>query len=174
MFAIRRFLAGGLPNRVLRQNVAQRPVTSYLSHNRPNFRLCLPSYINKRKTVFKKAVPKLLLALSILKWIGFEEEDEKKDSELIMTLKRAVLCTQREQYDKAEQMLHLALRIAQQQQNQQGVIYCFDLMANLAFERFDLDKAEKLFVSVLQMLLGSGLEQEDLKVLHHSTLNLVN
>ena len=49
-------------------------------------------------------------ALSILTWLGFTKEDEEKESELIMTLKRAVLCTQREQYEKAEQMLHLALR----------------------------------------------------------------
>lgn len=49
-------------------------------------------------------------ALNILTWLGFNEDDEKKESELIMTLKRAVLCTQREEYEKAEQMLHLALR----------------------------------------------------------------
>lgn len=52
----------------------------------------------------------LAFALSILTWLGFTKEDEEKDSELIMTLKRAVLCTQREEFDKAEQMLHLALR----------------------------------------------------------------
>ncbi|XP_050307437.1 tetratricopeptide repeat protein 19 homolog, mitochondrial [Anthonomus grandis grandis] len=108
------------------------------------------------------------LALSILSWLGFEQEDEDKESELIMTLKRAVLCTQREEYDKAEQMLHLALRMAQQQQNQQGILYCYDLMANLAFDTYELDKAEKLFVNVLQLLLGNGLPQNDLKVIHIS------
>lgn len=81
-----------------------------------------------------------------------------------MTLKRSVLATQREQYDKAEQLLHIALRLAQQQQNQQGVIYCYDLMANLAFNRIELEKAQKLFVSVLQMLLATGTKQDDLKV----------
>lgn len=104
------------------------------------------------------------IALSILTWLGFTKEDEQKDSELIMTLKRAVLCTQREQFDKAEQILHLALRIAQQQQNQQGILYCFDLMANLAFETVELEKAEKLFVTVLQMLLSQGMQDDDLKV----------
>lgn len=107
-------------------------------------------------------------ALSILTWLGFNKEDEEKESELIMTLKRAVLCTQQEEYDKAEQMLHLALRIAQQQQNEQGVLYCYDLMANLAFDTYNLDKAEKLFVSVLQMLLANDTPQDDLKVIHIS------
>lgn len=106
----------------------------------------------------------IAIALSILTWLGFREEDENKESELIMTLKRSILCTQREQYDKAEQMLHLALRLAQQQQNKQGVLYCYDLMANLAFDTFELDKAEKLFVSVLQMLLSEGMQDDNLKV----------
>lgn len=55
-------------------------------------------------------IPHLAFALSILTWLGFTKEDEEKESELIMTLKRAVLCTQREEFDKAESMLHLALR----------------------------------------------------------------
>lgn len=56
------------------------------------------------------------------------------------------------------------IRLAQQQQNEQGILYCYDLMANLAFDTYDLDKAEKLFVSVLQILLGKGTPQNDLKV----------
>lgn len=110
------------------------------------------------------AVRRAVMALAILQWLGFEKDDEEKESELIMTLKRAVLCTRREQYDKAEQMLHLALRLAQQQQNSQGVVYCYDLMANLAMDRLQLEKAEKLFISVMQMLLSSEMEQDNLKV----------
>ncbi|KAK9870404.1 hypothetical protein WA026_007973 [Henosepilachna vigintioctopunctata] len=107
-------------------------------------------------------------ALSVLTWLGLTSEDENKESELIMTLKRAVLCTKREQYNKAEQLLHVALRLAQQQENDQGILYCYDLMANLAFEQQDLDKAEKLFVNVLQILLNKGTKQDDLKVIHIS------
>lgn len=40
-------------------------------------------------------------------------------------------------------------------------------MANLAFNTYNLEKAEKLFVSVLQMLLGDGVPQDDLKVPNH-------
>lgn len=111
-----------------------------------------------------KSEAKTVLAISLLTWLGFVEDDKDKESELIMTLKRAVLCMQRDQHEKAEQMLHLALRIAQQQQHEQGVLYCFDLMANLAFEQHELDKAHKLFVHVLQMLLAKGTAQDDIKV----------
>lgn len=45
-------------------------------------------------------------------------------------------------------------------------------MANLAFNTYNLDKAEKLFVSVLQMLLGDGVAQDDLKVLNYRKFNI--
>ncbi|KRT79706.1 Tetratricopeptide repeat-containing protein, partial [Oryctes borbonicus] len=109
-----------------------------------------------------------ILAITILGWLGFDKTDEEKESELIMTLKRAVLSEQREEYNKAEQLLHVALRLAQQQQNQQGILYCYDLMANLAFNQLQLEKSEKLFVNVMQMLLSNGVPQDDLKVIHIS------
>lgn len=121
---------------------------------------------NSQKYYFIRGNYNFALALSILGWLGFKDDDEEKESELIMTLKRSVLATHREQYDKAEQLLHVALRIAQQQQNEQGILYCYDLMANVAFNRLELNKAEKLFVSVLQMLLSNGTKQDDLKVCH--------
>lgn len=130
-----------------------------------NVRLYNLFLINPRKNYSSKLVPVgSFLALSVLSWLGFIDEDEEKESELIMTLKRAVLSKKREQYDKAEQLLHIALRLAQQQQNEQGITYCYDLMANVAFDRYELDKAEKLFVSVLQRLLSGGTSQDDLKV----------
>ncbi|KAL3282057.1 hypothetical protein HHI36_005257 [Cryptolaemus montrouzieri] len=130
----------------------------------------LPSLLtasNQKKFGTFRSIPQFnIWALSILTWLGFSSEDENKESELIMTLKRAVLCTKREQYNKAEQLLHIALRLAQQQENEQGMLYCFDLMANLAFEQLNLDKAKKLFVTVLQILLSKGIKQDDLKVIH--------
>lgn len=115
-----------------------------------------------------------LLSSSLLTWIGFED-DEEKESELITTLKRSILCIQRKEYVKAEQMLHIALRLAQEQSNFNGVTYSYDLMANLALEREQFDKAEKLFVSVLQRLLSTGTPEKDVKVLKinymHKSLN---
>lgn len=135
----------------------------YSSTVAPKCNLKLFSFCYTKKHVFFK-IPKTFLALSILSWLGFTGDDETKESELIMTLKRAVLSTNREQYDKAEQFLHIALRLAQQQQNTQGVLYCYDLMANLAMNRLELDKAEVLFVSVMQMLLSQGVKEDDIKV----------
>nr|CAD7202695.1 unnamed protein product [Timema douglasi] len=74
----------------------------------------------------------------------------------------------KEEFKKAEQMLHLALKLAQQQQNDQAVTYIYDLMANLAYDTDDFSKAETLFVNVLQRLIASGAQHDDNRVLHIS------
>lgn len=141
-------------------------IITQLCKNRPKINVNVnPALAFKKLKNFKIYAPyQIIWTLSILKWMGFDNGDEDKESELILTLKRAVLSTQRNELDKAEQLLHIALRLAQQQMNSQGVLYCYDLMANLAMERLELDKAEKLFVSVMQMLFANGAEQDDIKV----------
>lgn len=173
MFKISQILCKFTPNRCIYYPVVRKNLlkTFVNAHNARLYKQ-YPTILNSQPKLFTKRLFRkplnVVLALSILTWLGFTKDDEEKESELIMTLKRAVLCTRREQYEKAEQMLHLALRIAQQQQNEQGVLYCYDLMANLAFDTYELDKAEKLFVNVLQMLLSTGTPQDDLKVIHIS------
>jgi len=83
---------------------------------------------------------------------------------LVKTIKRSILCIQREQYDKAEQMLHLALRMAQDIQSKDGITYVFDLMANLAMEREQFKKAEKIFTDVMKRLFADGHTEESPKV----------
>lgn len=94
----------------------------------------------------------------------FSKDEETAEDKLINNIKRSILCIQRGEYQKAEQMLHLALRMAQDLQNKDGITYVYDVMANLAMEQGEYKKAEKLFVSVMQRLLGDGLEQDDIKV----------
>lgn len=94
----------------------------------------------------------------------FEKEDESPEGKLVMTLKRAILCIQNNQHNKAEQMIHLALRMAQEMQHADGITLCYDLMANLALETQKFEKAAKLFVAVLQRLLEKGIKQNDAKV----------
>ncbi|XP_076270567.1 tetratricopeptide repeat domain 19 [Rhynchophorus ferrugineus] len=147
----------------LNNQICNRSVHTVGKNKVPNLQTRIPNYND-----YNTQTLNITLAISILSWLGFTKDDEEKESELIMTLKRAVLCKQREEFKKAEQMLHLALRLAQQQQNEQGILYCYDLMANLAFDTYELDKAEKLFISVLQILLSKGTAEDDLKVIHIS------
>lgn len=62
-------------------------------------------------------------------------------------------------------MLHLCLRLAQQTMNESAITYIYDVMANLAMERDQLDKAQRLFVSIMQRLLSKGIPENDMSVL---------
>ncbi|XP_065355718.1 tetratricopeptide repeat protein 19 homolog, mitochondrial isoform X2 [Calliphora vicina] len=97
------------------------------------------------------------------------DEDETPENKLITTIKRSILCIQREQYDRAEQMLHLALKMSQDLQSKEGITYVYDIMANLAMEREQFKKAEKLFAEVMRRLLGDGLPDNNPKILHISS-----
>lgn len=77
---------------------------------------------------------------------------------------------QRSEFEKAEQLLHVALRMAQTVKNELAETYIFDLMGNLAYETNDLEKAEKLFVSVMQRLMTlEKAAEDDIRLLHIST-----
>lgn len=111
--------------------------------------------------IWEKFVPEEI-ALLIKGKLGLDESTPEK--KLTVTLKRTILAIHRQQYDKAEQMAHLALRMAQDIQHYDGITFCFDTMGNLAFVREQYEKAEKLFESVLQRLLEKGVPQDDMRV----------
>jgi tetratricopeptide repeat protein 19 len=66
-------------------------------------------------------------------------------------------------------MLHIALKLAQQLQDKDGITYVFDQMANLAYEVGNYEKAEKLFVTVMQRLIGDGVKEDDIRMIHMSS-----
>ncbi|KAK9510676.1 hypothetical protein O3M35_005412 [Rhynocoris fuscipes] len=119
--------------------------------------------INKHSKTFNK-----YLLLGTFFGLFPNSKDEENDSELITTIKRAILLIQRDEFKSAEQMLHLALKIAQEQQNEDGITYIYDLLANLAFAQGHHSKAEKLFLGVLQRLTSKGIQEDDLKINHVS------
>lgn len=58
--------------------------------------------------------------------------------------------------------------MATNEKNSNGITYIYDVMANLAFERKQYEKAEKLYLEVMQRLLGNGLPPDDNKIVHMS------
>lgn len=98
-----------------------------------------------------------------------KDEEETPEEQLIMTIKRSILAIQRQEYDKAEQMLHLALKMAQDLQHKDGITYVYDVLANLAMERGQFKNAEKLFTDVMRRLFANGETEDSLKILHMSS-----
>lgn len=124
-------------------------------------------YQQQRRT---KGPVRFLVASSFLSWFSKKTDDEDTpESQLITIIKRSILSIQKEEYQKAEQMLHLALKMAQDLQSKDGITYIYDIMANLAMEVGDFAKAEKLFVNVMQRLFSDGFVEDHIKMLHISS-----
>ncbi|XP_075981000.1 tetratricopeptide repeat domain 19 [Anticarsia gemmatalis] len=110
-----------------------------------------------------------ILSFSLFTWLGFDKKDKvSAEDELIHTIKHCILFIQREEFEKAEQLLHVALRQAQQIHHQLGITYIYDIMANLALQREHLDKAKQLFVAVTQRIMADGATEDDARVIHLS------
>ncbi|XP_037022005.2 tetratricopeptide repeat protein 19, mitochondrial isoform X2 [Artibeus jamaicensis] len=116
----------------------------------------------------------LLAALAWFSRPAGEEEEEKEgpaaaaegtadevEAEIILLLKRAKLSIMKDEPEEAELILHDALLLAYQSDNKKAITYTYDLMANLAFIRGQLENAEKLFKATMSYLLGGGMQQED-------------
>ncbi|XP_055449985.1 tetratricopeptide repeat protein 19, mitochondrial isoform X1 [Psammomys obesus] len=85
----------------------------------------------------------------------------------------AVLSIMKDEPEAAELILHDALRLAYQSDNKKAITYTYDLMANLAFIRGQLENAEQLFKATMSYLLGGGMKQEDNAIIEIS-LKLAN
>lgn len=92
---------------------------------------------------------------------AWDAEEDEAEAEIIQLLKRAKLNIMKDEPEEAELILHEALRLAMQTDNKKAIIYTYDLMANLAFVRGQLENAEKLFKTTMGYLLRGGMQQED-------------
>ncbi|XP_013927751.1 PREDICTED: tetratricopeptide repeat protein 19, mitochondrial [Thamnophis sirtalis] len=70
--------------------------------------------------------------------------------------------------EEAERLLHEASWLSQQSSNNAAIIYTYDMMANLAFLRGELAKAEKLFKVTMSYMLAGDVKQDDNAILQMS------
>lgn len=120
----------------------------------------------KRTTIRQLFIP-TSIGFSLFTWLGFNEKLTPED-EIINTIKHSVLFIQKNEYDRAEKLLHVALRQAQQIQHELGITYIYDVMANLALQREQVDKAKSLFIAVTQRIMAAGATENDLRVIQLS------
>ncbi|XP_023385758.1 tetratricopeptide repeat protein 19, mitochondrial isoform X2 [Pteropus vampyrus] len=108
----------------------------------------------------------LLPLLAALAWFSrptaAEEEEElpgaggaaakdaadEAEAEIIQLLKRAKLSIMKDEPEEAELILHDALRLAYQSDNKKAITYTYDLMANLAFVRGQLENEDNAIIEI--------------------------
>lgn len=118
---------------------------------------------------FRRYPIRFIAASSFLSWFSKKDDEDSPENQLIKTIKMSILNIQREDYRKAEQMLHIALKMAQDLHSKDGITYIYDIMANLAMEVGEFTKAEKLFANVMQRLFADGFVEDHIKMLHISS-----
>ncbi|XP_071440110.1 tetratricopeptide repeat protein 19 homolog, mitochondrial [Hetaerina americana] len=151
------------------KSVTKFPYTVFLAQfhcSFNNFGPVLKTAKHRTSNFYRPRNVSVFVSSGLLGFLGLEKED--KEDELVLTIKRSILLIQKGELNKAEQMLHLALKLAQQRQDQDGITYVYDLLANLALEKGELAKAEKLFVGVMQRLMTIGVKQDDNRIIHVS------
>lgn len=93
-----------------------------------------------------------------------EPTDLPPEERLKIMMRRTILCIKRGQFIKAEQMAHLALRMAQDLQHYDAITFAVDIMANLADSLNQYKKAEKLYIEVTKRLVLKGVPLDDASV----------
>jgi len=113
--------------------------------------------------------PRIILAGIAAVVTSIKEDQTSADEEkIIHMIKLAKLSAQRKDFNKSEQLLHLAFRSAQQLNHQKAQKYIIDEMANNAYELGDFRKAEKLFKEMLRRIITDGTSPDDNAVIHIS------
>ncbi|XP_072834740.2 tetratricopeptide repeat protein 19, mitochondrial [Pogona vitticeps] len=95
------------------------------------------------------------------KGVQEEEKEATKEDTIIYLLKTAKLNIMKGELDKAEQILHEAARLSHESDNRNAIIYTYDLMANLAFIRGQMEQSEKLFKATMSYLLAGDTKEDD-------------
>lgn len=110
--------------------------------------------------LWEKFVPNIILHLIRNK----KPENEPPEEQLKNLIKRTLFCIHEGEDVRAEQMAHLALRMAEDLQHYDGITLCYDVMANHADHLKQYKKAEMLYTDVIQRLLWQGVPRDDNRV----------
>ncbi|NXM68419.1 TTC19 protein, partial [Serilophus lunatus] len=96
------------------------------------------------------------------------DAEEDGEDAIVLLLKRAKLSAMRGELAEAEQLLHQALRLSQEAENRQAIVYTYSTMANVALMQGQLDNAEKLYKATMSYMLAGDTKEDDNAILEMS------
>lgn len=137
---------------------------------------------NQPKFKRSRVIRRVLLSLSVAglfgRPIGDDVEEEKRkltDEEKIkkmtpvqLLIAKGVLSLCDFEYDKAENLFHEALHLAQKDNNEEQEILVLNLLATNYFDSGQFDAAEKLFIDLIKRLIAQDVEPRDPAILELS------
>jgi len=108
---------------------------------------------------YTEGINKKVVFSGVLTWLGLSQESES-EHDLIITIKRGILAAQEGDLKRADQIFHVALKMADDIGHEEGKTHIFSLLANTALERGFIGQAERLFTEVLRRILANGEPQD--------------
>jgi len=108
---------------------------------------------------YTEGIHRKVLFSGVLTWLGLSQESES-EHDLIITIKRGILAAQEGDLKRADQIFHVALKMANDIGHEEGKTHIFSLLANTALERGFIGQAERLFTEVLRRILANGEPQD--------------
>lgn len=88
-------------------------------------------------------------------------DESKKEDPLVLEIKKGILAMNKGENEKAEFILHSALKMAKDLSNEKAQDYIYVILGDNALEIRDYAKAEKLYKEVIRRLLTNGRAKED-------------
>ena len=99
---------------------------------------------------------KTVLQAGILGWLGLTSAPVEEEDDLTLAVKRGILAIQEGDLARADRLLHIALKMAQDSGREEAITHIFCLLGNLALERNFPGQAERLLKTVVQRLIAAG------------------
>merc|ERR1719339_404408 len=99
---------------------------------------------------------KTVLQAGLLGWLGLTSPPVEEEDDLTLAVKRGILAIQEGDLARADRLLHIALKMAQDGGREEAITHIFCLLGNLALERNFPGQAERLLKTVVQRLIAAG------------------
>ena len=99
---------------------------------------------------------KTVLQAGLLGWLGLTGAPVEEEDDLTLAVKRGILAIQEGDLARADRLLHIALKMAQDGGREEAITHIFCLLGNLALERNFPGQAERLLKTVVQRLIAAG------------------
>lgn len=97
-----------------------------------------------------------------------DEQKIRKMKPIELLIAKGVLAMCDQEYNRASDLFHSALRIAQDEDDEERETLVLNLLASNFFESGDLVNAEKLFIDLMKRMIAHDVEATDLAILELS------
>lgn len=97
-----------------------------------------------------------------------DEQKMKKMSPTEILIAKGVLSMCDQDYSKANELFHEALRLSQDENNEEQETLILNLLASNFFEADDFENAEKLFIDLMKRMIANNVEPTDPAILELS------